>query len=259
MVSSERSARGLEDLWDMLARQVFLTLFLHEVKLGFKSRLLQAWIGIVMFFGFFFVLLGFTDPTTSPTNSIVILMFFFGFFGSMIAMVLASSSISGEVGGIADSLLSKAVQRWEYVLAKYVSHSVTALIVYFLMAGLSVMLFWAADRFPDDLDWFNLGVLIGLIALVLVFFSSIGVMFSSMASRTVFSFLMGILVWFAFIFLFLIFGWDTMYSPVNILQNAERIIAGTWNVDWARLVSFYLLAPMAFFTTSMVFFYNRDL
>ena len=81
MASSGRSASGLDGLWDTLVRQVFWTLFMHEVKLGFKSRLLQAWIGIVMFFGFFFVLLGFTDPTTTPTNSVVILMFFFGFFG----------------------------------------------------------------------------------------------------------------------------------------------------------------------------------
>jgi hypothetical protein len=95
--------------------------------------------------------------------------------------------------------------------------------------------------------------------MVLVLFSSVGVLFSTLASRTVFAFLMGIMVWFALIFMFMITGWESIYSPMSIFDNAEKIIDGTWDVDWWRLVSFYILTPLACFGLSLLSFYQRDL
>ena len=176
------------------------------------------------------------------------------------AVVLAGNTISGEVGGIADSLLSKAVKRWEYLLAKFISQIALGLIVYFLMMFIAVLILWNFDWFPDDISYHNLGVIIGMVALILVFFSAIGVMFSSMASRTVFSLLMGIVVWFLFIFMFLIFqNWEFMYSPAKILGEMDPILDNQWVIDWWKLVGFYVLAPISFFLVSLVAFYQRDL
>lgn len=254
MASSGPSARTLEELREAMERNVLLTLTLHEVKLGLKSNLLRFWFALIMFFGLLFLL------SQQGTQSMMSILIFFGFLGSIIHVVIASSTITGEVGGIADSLLSKAVRRWEYLLSKYLSQIILALMVYFLIVGIAGVVIYQMDWYDEDLSWFNVGVLIGMFALILVFFSSVGVMFSSIASKTVFSFLMGLLVWFVMVFLFLIFqNWDVMYSPIRIIDHADLIIEGSWDVDWWKLVAFYVMAPVAFFGVSLVFFYNRDL
>ena len=181
MASYGQSERVLDELRTSLEENVLLTLTLHEIKLGFKNNLQRVWMVVIFFFGFLFLL------AMRDIQSIYALETFFGFFGTIVAVVLSANTISGEVGGIADSLLSKAVKRWEYLLAKFISQIALALIVYFLMMFIAVLVMWNFDWFPDDISYRNLGVIIGLVALILVFFSAIGVMFSSMASRSVVS------------------------------------------------------------------------
>ena len=254
MGSYGRSERVLDELRTYLEENVLLTLTLHEIQLGFKNNLQRVWMVGIFFFGFLFLL------ALGDINSIYAIETFFGFFGSILAVVLASNTISGEVGGIADSLLSKAVKRWEYLLAKFISQIALGLMVYFLMMFIAVLVLWNFDWFPEDISYHNLGVIIGMVALILVFFSAIGVMFSSMASRSVISFLMGIVVWFLFIFLFLIFqNWEFMYSPAEIMAQMGPILDNQWIIDWWKLVAFYVLAPIAFFLVSLVAFYQRDL
>lgn len=254
MASSGPSARVLEDLRETLEESVVLTLILHEFMLGLKSNLYRFWFALIMFFGLLFLL------SQQGTDSMMSILILFGFLGTIIHVVLASPTIAGEVGGIADSLLSKAVRRWEYLLSKYVSQALLAMLVYCVIVGIAGLVIWQMEWYPDDLDWYNVGVLIGMFALILLWFTSVGVMFSSMASRTVFAFLMGILVWFVMVFLFLIFqDWEVMYSPIRIIDNSEAIVEGTWDIDWWKLVAFYVLCPVAFFWVSIILFYQRDL
>jgi len=254
MGSYAPSKRALDGLRSALERSVVLTLTLHEIKLGFKNNLQRAWMGTIAFFGLLFLL------AMRDLGSIYAIGIFFGLFGSMVAVVLASNTISGEVGGIADSLLSKAVRRWEYLLSKFISQIALGLMVYFLMTGIAVLVLWNFDWFPDDMSYHNLGVIIGLLALALVFFSSLGVMVSSTASRPVFAFLVSIVVWFMFVVLFLFMqDWDFMYSPAQIITHLDAIQDNQWHVDWARLVGFYVLSPLLFFFVSLFAFYQRDL
>ena len=259
MASSGPSLGALEDLRQTLEESVVLTLFLHEVKLGFKSLVYRGWLVLSMFFLFFFLLVDFTSGGPEGM-SIILLLYYFAFAGSLLYIVLSSASVTGELERIADSLLSKAVRRWEYILSKYLSQLFLALFVFALVMGLASLILWAFERVPDDPNWWNACVLVGMIVLVVTFFTCLGVMFSSMASRTVFAFLMGMLVWFVMIFLFAINpGWETIYSPIVILNNAEGILQGNWDIDWWKLVSFYVLSPIGCFLVSLLAFYNRDL
>ena len=248
------SGRALDSLRRVLEGSVFLTLTVHEVKLGFKNNLQRSWMAVIFFFGFLFLL------AMREIGSIYSIEIFFGLFGSMVAVVLASNTISGEVGGIADSLLSKAVRRWEYLLSKFISQIALSLIVYFLMVGIAVLVLWNFDWFPGDMSYHNLGAIIGLLALVLVFFSSLGVMVSSTASRPVFAFLVGIVVWFGFVVLFLFMqGWEFMYSPARIITHLDAIMHNQWDIDWWKLMGFYVVSPAVFFLISLASFYQRDL
>lgn len=236
-----------------LDKNVFLTLSQYEIKRGFKSRLQIAWIIITLFLSLLFTLV---NRNLEAINS---LLTFFVFSGSIIAVVISSGSISGEIGGIADSLLSKSVKRWEYLLSRFISQIAVVCIVYFLIFALMVGILWNFELLPADLSYRNLFFIIVLIGLVLVFFSSIGVMFSSLFSKTIFSVLTGIIVWFVFIFLLMVTNWKFLYSPVEILRHFTPILESSWDVEYWRLVLFYTGSPFIFLFISLIFFYQRDL
>jgi hypothetical protein len=93
----------------------------------------------------------------------------------------------------------------------------------------------------------------------LVFFSSIGSMFSSIFSKTIFSILAGIIVWFLFIFLLMITNWDFLYSPFEILSHFTPILENSWDVDYWKIILFYIGSPFLFLFVTLIFFYQRDL
>ncbi len=249
----EQFHEKLNILKGYLERNVSLTLVSHEIKLAFGSFLQKIWIATILFFG---LLVTFGDRNLA---SVISLLVFFVFFGSIIALLGSSSSISGEIGGIADSVLSKSVKRWEYVLSKFVSHTVVVLAVYFLVLVVMVSILWNFKFLPDDLDYRNLFRAIGLLGLELTFLSCIGVMFSSIFSKTIFSLLASIVVWFILIFVFVATGWKFLYSPVEVLNNFALILEGSWDVDYWKILLVYGSSPFVFFGVSLLVFYQKDL
>jgi ABC-type transport system involved in multi-copper enzyme maturation permease subunit len=235
----------LRTFWD---RNVSLTLIIHEIRSGFQSRLLHIWLIVTLFFA----LLSLTQP------DIFFLLIFFCYFGSLLAIVLSANSISADLFGIADSLLSRSVRRWEYVVSKYVSQVVVILAVYFFIVALNFGILWNLERLPDDMSYRNLYFIIGLGGLILVFFSTIGVMFSSIFSKPKSAFLSGIVVWFILIFVYIIFPMDTIYSPVVICKSFSAILNNSWDIEYWKLMLFYLASPFVFILISLGFFYQRD-
>lgn len=236
-----------------LERNVSLILVSHEIRSAFGSFLQKIWIVTILFFG---LLVTFGERNLESVSSLLVL---FVFFGTIIALIGSSSSISGEIGGIADSLLSKSVKRWEYLLSKFVSHTVVILTVYFSVLVAMVGILWNFRFLPDDLDYRNLFFVIGLLGLELTFFSSIGVMFSSIFSKTILSLLASIVVWFLLIFVFVTTGWEFLYSPVEVLTNFALILKDSWNVDYWKILLFYTGSPFVCFGVSLLVFYRKDL
>jgi len=243
----------LKEYKSYLDKNVFFTLYQYEIKAGFKSYLQIGWIIIALLLSLLFTLV---NRNLEAINS---LLTFFVFSGSIIAVVISSVSISGEIGGIADSLLSKSVKRWEYLLSRFISQIAVVCVVYFLIFALMVGILWNFELLPDDLNYRSLFFIIALIGLVLVFFSSIGVMFSSIFSKTIFSVLAGIIVWFVFIFLLMVTNWEFLYSPFEILRHFTPILENSWDVEYWKLVLFYTGSPFLFLFISLMFFYQRDL
>lgn len=236
-----------------LERNISLILFFHEIRLAFKNPLQRIWIVAILFFGLLFTL------GSKNLEAISALLVLFIFFGSVVTLILSSSSISGEINGIADSLLSKSVKRWEYVLSKFVSQVVVVALVYMLIVLLQVGILWKLNFLPEILDYENLFFFIMLVGLVLIFFCSVGVMFSSLFSRTVVSLLPGFIVWFLLVFLFLATGWDFMYSPVDIFEHFLPILDGSWDVEFWKIILFYAGSSVLCFVCSLIWFYQRDL
>jgi ABC-type transport system involved in multi-copper enzyme maturation permease subunit len=236
-----------------LERNVFLVLFCHEVKSEFRNPLQKAWIVAILFFGLLFT---FGSRNLEAVSTLLVL---FIFFGSVVTLIVSSSSISGEIGGIADSLLSKSVKRWEYVLSKVLSQVVVVITVYVAVVVPQVGILWKLSYLPELLDYERLFFIIMLVGLVLIFFSSAGVMFSSLVSRTVVALLPGIVVWFLLIFLFLATGWEFIYSPVDIIGHFLHILEDSWDIEYWKIILFYAGSPVLFFVISLICFYQRDL
>lgn len=249
----EQFHEKLKMLKGRLEKNVSLILIFHELQLAFTSFLQKIWIVTILFFG---LLVTFGERNLESVSSLLV---FFVFFGTIIALIGSSSSISGEIGGIADSLLSKSVKRWEYLLSKFVSHTVVILVVYFSVLVVMVGILWNFRFLPDDLNYKNLFFAIGLLGLELAFFSSIGVMFSSIFSKTILSLLASIVVWFILIFVFATTGWGCLYSPVDILKNFALILKDSWNVDYWKILLVYAGSPFVFFGVSLLVFYRKDL
>lgn len=252
MDSCEQSQEKLS-IRHHLERNVFLILFLHEIRLAFRNPLQRIWIVAILFFGLLFTL------GSKNLEAISVLLVLFIFFGSVVTLILSSSSISSEINGIADSLLSKSVKRWEYVLSKFVSQVVVVVLVYMLVVLLQVGILWKFNFLPEILDYENLVFFIMLVGLVLIFFCTVGVMFSSLFSRTVVSLLPGFIVWFLLVFLFLATGWDFMYSPVDIFEHFLPILDGSWDVEFWKIILFYAGFSVLCFVCSLIWFYQRDL
>jgi ABC-type transport system involved in multi-copper enzyme maturation permease subunit len=236
-----------------LERNVFLVLFCHEIKSEFRNPLQKSWIVAILFFGLLFT---FGSRNLEAVSTLLVL---FIFFGSIVTLIGSSSSISSEIGGVADSLLSKSVKRWEYVLSKFVSQVVVVSTVYVLVVVPQVGILWKLTYLPESVDYENLFFIIVLVGLILIFFSSVGVMFSSLFSRTVLSLLPGIIVWFLLIFLFLATGWEFVYSPVEIIGHFLQILEGSWDIEYWKVIFFYGGSPVIFFVVSLISFYKRDL
>ncbi|MBU6997107.1 MAG: ABC transporter permease subunit [Theionarchaea archaeon] len=252
-MDSYEQSQGKRSIGHFLEKNVFLVLFIHEVRSGFKNPLQKGWIAGILFLGSLFTL------GSRNLEAVSALLVLFIFFGSVVTLVLSSSSISGEIDEIADSLLSKSVKRWEYVLSKFTSHVVIVVTVYVMVVLLQVGILWRLHFLPESLDYGNLSFFIMIVGLVLVFFSSVGVLFSSLFSRTVLSLLAGFIVWFLLVFLFLATGWNFMYSPVEIFEHFLPILEGSWDVEYWKILLFYTGSSCISCFVSLLWFYQRDL
>ncbi|MHA1672087.1 MAG: ABC transporter permease [Promethearchaeota archaeon] len=231
---------------------VYLTLTAHEVKIGMKSRLQMAWMYLCLFYGILILL------STREISALSNLLTFFIDFGTIIAFSTAGSSISGEIGGIADTLLSKSVRRWQYVLAKHTAHVFISLVTFLALIGLEIGILWMMKALPEDLKAVQVVIIISLNALVLVAFNTLGIMLSSFFAKPVFAILGCFLVWFVLIFLFILTPMWFPYSPVVFNSHFAEIIADTWEQPYWHMFLFYGCCPIVFILISIISLYTKD-
>ncbi len=240
--------------WMQTKNIVLWTLYSHEVKLGFQLWIQKLWILVVVFASF-------SNITAIAGVSVVAsVLFIFVFFGTIIAALPASSSISGEIGGIADSLLSKSVRRWQYLLSKFFSQYTIILVIYFATFCAVIGLKVALHQFPTNLDYEQLFIIIGLIGMSLVLFASFGVLFSVLFSKPLFAIIGNLVIWFFFIFMMENnSGWNWAASPVTVLQNFENILLNLWPAQYWKIFLFYFAVQLGIMGAATIAFYKKDL
>ena len=233
---------------------IFITLTWHEIKRNFKQAFQKLWMLVV-----FFVVLSNVINTVDivyTTNSVLTI---FIFLGTMVASIPADLCISGEIGGLADSLLSKSVKRWQYVLSKFLSQILIVFIIYASTFGLMIGFFETLNLVPLLFDYGQYMSVLGLTALVLTMFVSFGVLFSVIFPKPLYSMIASLILWFFLIFMFLVGPWVSIYSPVSLILNLGPILLDTWPVELWKIALFNSVPIVVCIIAGTIIFYQKDL
>lgn len=162
---------------------------------------------------------------------------------STFAIVVSAGAISSEAGVVADSVLSKAVTRYEYVLAKMTSRLITVLGVYLLVILPSAYVILRNAQ--DELTGAGVAWALVIVGMTLVLLTSLGVTFSTIFNRTLVAVVAAWFLWYVAGAIFGLVGVEYL-SPLLIIDSLPGMVQGDYAVSdqWRILSSFGLLAAM---------------
>jgi len=180
----------------------------------------------------------------------------FIFIWSMIIIGITGSAVSSESGELADSLLSKAVKRHEYILAKFCSR---VALVFTIYLGISTVLAGSTMRIGvNDTEIYGLSFSILVVALVLIMLTTMGVTFSTIFPNTIVSIVALLVVWYSMTFFFSLIDEIKLLSPSYLIGELPKIIQGNWSGTEWKIVSGFSLMCIAFLAVSLLYFSSKD-
>lgn len=176
---------------------------------------------------------------------------------STFAIILSAGAVSSEAGVVADSILSKAVTRYEYVLSKLASRILIVLGVYLLVTLPAAFL---AHRYGGEtvttrgIVW---GVL--LIGVNMVLITSVAVTFSTLFSWTLVAVMGSWFLWYVTGGIFALLEIEQL-SPLHIIESLPDILQGQLAAvhRWRILGIFGLMSAVAS-TLAILHFSRKDL
>ena len=232
----------------------FLAMTQADLENTIKSKIVLVWIVAALFLGILRIL---GSSAMGASFTITGGLFDFIFLWSMIIIGITGSAVSSESGELADSLLSKAVKRHEYILAKFCSR---VALVFTIYLGISTVLAGLTIRTGiNGIEIYGLIFSILVVALVLIMLTTMGVMFSTVFPSTIMSIVALLVIWYSMMFFFPLFTELEILSPSSLLEKLPKIIQGNWSgTEWQTVFGFGLMS-IAFIGISLLYFSNKDL
>ncbi len=176
---------------------------------------------------------------------------------STFAILVSGGAISSEAGVVGDSILSKAVTRYEYILAKMTSRLITVLGLYLVVVLPSA---YIIPRFSQDgLTGTGVAWAVLLIGVILVLLTSLGVTFSTLFNRTLVAVVVVWLLWYAASAIFVLLEVEYL-SPMQISESLPAVLRGDYAVaDQQRILAGFGLPAVMFALVAIVYFARKDL
>lgn len=142
---------------------------------------------------------------------------------AIVVIVLSAATVSSESGVVADSILSKAVTRYEYILAKLSSRVITVSFIYLVV---TVPTAYLVARYAER-DVTVTGVVLTILSLgvILVFLTTLGITFSSFIGNTPISIALLLVLVSMQSAIFQLLGVDYL-SPSNVLDDMLPALKG---------------------------------
>lgn len=194
----------------------------------------------------------------------------FIYLWSMIIIGVSASAISSETGELADSIMSKAVTRFNYVLAKFSSRIIYVLITY---AVITTALTGVTLRINNSgYETYGLISAILYVALALIMLTTVGVSLSIVIPNKIVSIIVLLVLWHS-MNIFLPILDLTFLAPTTIIDQLPDIIQGnsfpvtyiewigegTWiGAEWKTITGFAVISITATILSN-IYFSIKDL
>jgi hypothetical protein len=140
---------------------------------------------------------------------------------SVVIIVLSAGSVSLESEIVADSILSRACTRTQYILAKLTSRALVVGAVYLLGASAAAYVSWRYGA--ADVTFSTMAIGIGIVGLALLMLVSLGVTISAIFDNTIISIVGLLLLWHVAGALFAFAGVEYM-SPTSLTGRLPEIL-----------------------------------
>ena len=205
--------------------QAFLAILRYDLGLLIRSWITRIWLPLLIAPALFLVAVAANeDELASETLAAYLAAVLIPISGLAVA-VLSSSAVSGESGIIADGILSRSVNRSEYMAAKILSRlGFTAAVYLLIMIPFSYLIIRYAA--PDTSI---AGVVIGLlmVCLLLTFLGALGITFSTLFSNVLLAVLVLLLIVIVFQGAALQFLGLTWMSTTAVIYSLPDTFRGT--------------------------------
>ncbi len=220
----------------------------------FKSKVTYGWLISAIFLNVVRVLGTSTFSTTSRIIAEGLSDFIYVW--SMVIIGLTTSAVASEIGEFADSILSKAIRRYEYISAKFLSRFIYVLAIYFSIS--SVLIGLAIKMAKNDYEVNSLMASVLFVLLALIMLTTMGVMLGAVIPNTVIAMVLLLVFWYSMTFFFPIIDLGFL-SPSNIINELPDHIQGVWNgEEWKTAIGFTLISLTSVIFTTL-FFSTKDL
>jgi ABC-type transport system involved in multi-copper enzyme maturation permease subunit len=189
-----------------------------------------------------------TIPTAATQGTAAIslsdLLGTFPLIWAIVVILNSAGAVSSETGVVADSILSKAITRYEYILAKLISRLLTNLLLY-LISALTAAYLLSRYAIENNLDTTGAAYSISLIGMLMVLVTSLGVAFSTFFDRSAVAIVVTWILWMAAGGIFALFKLENL-SPVHILDRLPDALAGEFSAraQWEALIGFTLASSV---------------
>jgi ABC-2 type transport system permease protein len=176
---------------------------------------------------------------------------------STFIIIVCSGAVASESGVIADSILSKSVTRYEYILAKFSGRLILVLGLYLIVAIPGGLLL--ASNADNDMT--NAGAVWGIVSvgMMLLLLTSLSVGLSTLFNRTLVALMVVWFLWYVSSGLFALIQLDFM-SPLHIVDTLSATLRGEYETgDQVRIVGIFGLLSVVTISGAIAYFARKDL
>lgn len=220
-----------------------------------RSWAVRGWIGLMVLQAIVTVPASTGDGTAA--DALAGLLGTFPLIWSLFIIVNTSGAVSSESGVVADSILSKAVTRYDYILAKMASRLVLVIGAYLLITLPSAYLIYRygiGDLSPRGVMWAVL-----VVGMMLVLLTSLSIALSTLFNRTMVAMVGAWGVWYSAGGITALFKVEFL-SPLDIVDTLPATLTGDFVAQdqWRILIGFTIVSA-AVMGIAVLHFSRKDL
>jgi ABC-2 type transport system permease protein len=210
-----------------------------------------------MTFQAMFMILVSTGQDSTAADALAALLGAFPVIWSTFIIINTSGAVSSEAGVVADSILSKAVTRYDYILAKMAARLLTVIGLYLVI---TIPAAYLVSRYGQgSLDRAGTAWGITLIGMTLVLLTTLSVALSTLFNRTLVALIVAWFLWYSAGGIAALFQVNEL-SPLHIVNSLPDLLVGNYVAadEWRVLFGFTAVS-VAVIMIAVVHFARKDL